>query len=384
MAVNKPTKPSSELPKTWGGNQYPYTQQEISSGFLETVPQIIDGGKLNFEKKGIFERLEYTTAIADVINNTPIGKIPFVDSNNKFDYKVLPVIATNEEYKNGSSNTVVPSVKQIKDNVVDLSSNQTIKGNKTFTGDIKSSSLNVTGNASFGGNTSVAGLNSTGNVTVAETTITSNLTVNNKMTINGNISKNVTANVSTLPDNNMYWVAFNVDNSDESLKAYQQISYLTNGLLRNSYGLRRTVNGVNVFNTIDLGIDSSGNTSSSVITPPSNSNSTEIATTAFVKSVLSSSGNGLATFSKGTNGYYKFANGLIMQWGESQANNSKMTVTLPTAFTSGDSYQVFTQYIDGNQSANNTYIENQTATSFQWDRYGGIAKFKVSWFAIGY
>ncbi len=337
--------------------------------------------------------------------------------------------------------------------VVHNTGNETIAGNKTFTGEIKSSSLNVTGSASFGGNTSVAGLNSTGNVTVAGTTsvaglnvtgnasfggntsvaglnvtgsasfggntsvaglnstgnvtvagttsvaglnstgnatvagttITSNLTVNNNMTINGNIDKNVTADVSTLPDNNMYWVTFNVDNSDESLKAYQQISYLTNGLLRNTYGLRRTVNGVNVFNTIDLGIDSSGNTSTSVITPPSNSNSTEIATTAFVKSVLSSSGNGLATLISNANGNaIKFSNGLIMQHGESQASGSKMTVTLPTAFTSGDSYQVFTQFIDNNQSANCSYIENQTSTSFQWDRYGGIAQFKVSWFAIGY
>ena len=300
--------------------------------------------------------------------------------------------------------------------VVHNTGNETIGGNKTFTGEIKSSSLNVTGsasfggntsvaglnstgnvtvagttsvaglnvtgNASFGGNTSVAGLNSTGNATVAGTTITSNLTVNNNMTINGNIDKNVTADVSTLPDNNMYWVPFNVDNSDESLKAYQQISYLTNGLLRNSYGLRRTVNGVNVFNNIDLGIDSSGNTSTSVITPPSNSNSTEIATTAFVKSVLSSSGNGLATFLKEQNGYYKFTNGLIIQWGTSQASGSKMTVTLPTAFTSGTSYQVITQYTT--QSANCTYIENQTSTSFGWDRYSGIGNNGILWVAIGY
>lgn len=432
MAVNKPTKPSSELPNTWGGNQYPYTQQEISSGFLETVPQIIDGGKLNFEKKGIFERLAYTTAIADIINNTPIGQIPFVDSNNKFDYKVLPVIATNEEYKNGSSNVLVPSVKQIKDNVVDLTSNQTIPSNKTFSG-----------------NTTVSGL-----------------------TVNGNIVRKISLDVSQIPTTNTYLLPYTVDNDDQSVRAFQQVSYRTDGNLQNSIGLRRTVNGINIFNGLDLNIDSNGNSSSTLKnltvdsatatssfvrptgvdskvnpstyrevvlleardangvlnstirtgyrtdgtidtiiytgkdgnnkpfifrmthdgipvmlgqTPNVSASGVEVPTAAWVRNQLSSSGNGLATLISNANGNaIKFTNGLIIQWGESQANQSKVTITLPTPFTSGDSYQVFTQFTDGNQSANCTYIENQTATSFQWDRYGGIASFKISWFAIGY
>ena len=307
--------------------------------------------------------------------------------------------------------------------VVHNTGNETIAGNKTFTGDIKSSSLNVTGNASFGGNTSVAGLNSTGNVTVAGTTsvaglnvtgnasfggntsvaglnstgnatvagttITSNLTVNNNMTINGNIDKNVTADVSTLPDNNMYWIPFNVDNSDESLKAYQQISYLTNGLLRNSYGLRRTVNGVNVFNSIDLGIDSSGNTSTSVITPPLNNNSTEIATTAFVKSVLSSSGNGLATFSKEKNGYCKFSNGVIMQWGviEISTYNQTGTVTLPTAFSSANyGLGSMGERDTGNGQGELSITDTKNETSFSYRSTASTTNFnkKHYWLAIGY
>lgn len=121
MAVNKPTRPDSELPETWGGTQYPYTEEEVENGYLETVPQIVDGGKLNYQMKGIFERLKYTTAIADVINNTPIGQVPAVDQNNRFEYRNLPVISSDDEYSEGVSTVSSPSVKQVTDSFLDLS-----------------------------------------------------------------------------------------------------------------------------------------------------------------------------------------------------------------------------------------------------------------------
>lgn len=68
-------------------------------------------------------------------------------------------------------------------------------------------------------------------------------------------------------------------------------------------------------------------------TPASTSNDTNIATTAFVKSVLSSSGNGLATFSKGQTGYYKFNNGLIIQWGRVVEGANERAINFPTSFT---------------------------------------------------
>ena len=67
MAINKPTKPDSELPKTWGGTQYPYTEEQIAEGLPEAIPTVIDGGTLNYEKKGVFERLDYVTKVADVV-----------------------------------------------------------------------------------------------------------------------------------------------------------------------------------------------------------------------------------------------------------------------------------------------------------------------------
>ena len=303
-------------------------------------------------------------------------------------------------------------------------------------------------------------------------TISSQKSFNGRVNLNGDVVKNVTLNVNENPSKNQYILPFVTENGDQSIRAYQQLAYYTDGSAIHTFGLRRTVNGSNVFSSIDARIDKNGNSYTSATslttskltftdhlykntgidskvnpstykevilldakdtngilnssirtcyradgtidtlfytgkdglnkafvvrmmsngqsvllgqTPNLSATGVEIPTANWVKSILSTSGNGLATLISNANGNaIKFSNGLIMQWGESQANNSKMTITLPTPFTSGDSYQVFTQFIDGNQSANCSYIQDQTATSFKWDRYGGIAQFKVSWLAIGY
>lgn len=335
MAVNKPTRPDSELPETWGGTQYPYTEEEVENGYLETVPQIIDGGKLNYQMKGIFERLKYTTAIADVINNTPIGQVVAVDSNNKFDYKVLPVIATNEEYRDGSSNTVIPSVKQIKDNVVDLSGAQTITGNKTFAG----------------------------------TTTLSGLNINGLTTTTNDIKRTINLDVTTPPDSNTYIIPFTVNNGDESLKAYQQIGYFPNGTLQNTIGLRRNVNGTNIFNTIDLGIDSAGNRTAYVTTPESNSNGQNIATTAWVNTKLNN------YYISENIGYLRFPNGIQMVWGVSSTGT---TVNYPLAFKTVYSI-IVSPAGDGTKFA---YYSNFSNTNFKINA-SGSGTITVSYLVVG-
>lgn len=84
--INKPTKPSSTLPETWGGTKTEYSESRISSGYSETVPEVVDGGNLNYEKQGVFERLEYLTKIADVINNIPPDMFLIVNSAGQFEY----------------------------------------------------------------------------------------------------------------------------------------------------------------------------------------------------------------------------------------------------------------------------------------------------------
>ena len=73
-------------------------------------------------------------------------------------------------------------------------------------------------------------------------------------------------------------------------------------------------------------------------TPASNDNSTRIATTAFVKALVGAANNGgIVSANLAQNGYVKFANGFILQWGYVAATNSTQTnktVTYPLAVTS--------------------------------------------------
>lgn len=65
----------------------------------------------------------------------------------------------------------------------------------------------------------------------------------------------------------------------------------------------------------------------------SSDNSTKLATTAFVKSIVGS-GGGIVASSLGTSGYVKFFNGYTIQWGTaSVAYGAVTTIALPTSFT---------------------------------------------------
>ena len=114
-------------------------------------------------------------------------------------------------------------------------------------------------------------------------------------------------------------------------------------------------------------------------TPGNDSNTTVAATTAFVKNVLKTSGAGLYTISKAANGYCKFNGGLIVQWGYIKANQTTLTVTLPTAFSSTN-YGLGAMCNNGKAAFSNT----QTASTFTLDASGGIGSTAFRWIAIGY
>ena len=126
--------------------------------------------------------------------------------------------------------------------------------------------------------------------------------------------------------------------------------------------------------------------SSSPVVPTASSgdSSTKAASTAFVKNVLSSSGNGLATISKAANGYCKFTNGLIIQWGTiTTTSGSNGSVNFPTAF-SNTNYSIVIQYeyeggIGSGYGFANAYKTN--STSFKWYRQRST---NLCWLAIGY
>jgi hypothetical protein len=114
MAINKPNIPSAELPEDWGGTQTPYTEQQTREGYPEAIPTVIDGGNLNYEKRGIFQHIKYFKVFADWLRNIPIGKIPVVNNQGQLDYDD-PVTDSEVVHKTGD---------------------ETISGTKTFTKDI--------------------------------------------------------------------------------------------------------------------------------------------------------------------------------------------------------------------------------------------------------
>ena len=129
------------------------------------------------------------------------------------------------------------------------------------------------------------------------------------------------------------------------------------------------------------------NTSGQLVsaTPADSTNSTVVATTAFVKSVLSTSGSGLAEILKAENGYCKFSNGLIIQWGTVRSVSARTSITLPTPFTNtnysvtitsiGDS-SVYQRLVSANTPKTTTVFETYVA--------GSAGSMDFSWIAIGY
>lgn len=118
-------------------------------------------------------------------------------------------------------------------------------------------------------------------------------------------------------------------------------------------------------------------------TAASNTNTTQIATTAFVKSVLSSSGNGFATYSKSGNGYIKFANGIILQWGRLSSQSSQdYSVTLPTPFSSSSSYVPL--IIDTTTSNGQSHCSVTSAITTKFSGKHSSDGTTMFWIAIGY
>jgi hypothetical protein len=119
MAINKPEIPSVELPEDWGGIQTPYTEQQTQEGYPEAVPTVVDGGNLNFEKRGIFQNLKYLRTIVDFIRNIPTGKIITTNTNNQLEYSETLPDQTSQEGKYLSTNGTSAEWKDISMDLVD-------------------------------------------------------------------------------------------------------------------------------------------------------------------------------------------------------------------------------------------------------------------------
>ena len=120
-------------------------------------------------------------------------------------------------------------------------------------------------------------------------------------------------------------------------------------------------------------------------TPGTSDNSTRVATTAFVQSLINSLkgsiGGAIVASNLAQNGYVKFSNGLILQWGfRSDTGYGGRTVTFPIAFTK----QCFNGHVTtkrgGDSSNGNNYVDKLTTTNM-WTVCDGGGGY---WIAIGY
>ena len=121
-------------------------------------------------------------------------------------------------------------------------------------------------------------------------------------------------------------------------------------------------------------------------TPGTSDNSTRVATTAFVRNLINQfktdgTLGGIVGGSLTQNGWAKFSNGLILQWGfRSDTGYGGRTVTFPIAFTK----QCFNGHVTtkrgGDSSNGNNYVDNLTTTNM-WTVCDGGGGY---WIAIGY
>ena len=87
--MDKPTKPTNLMPRSFGGVKNNWSASMQSSGYEDGVPAIYGGDNLNYQLDATGKELDYCEKIADFISGIPIGKTITVDSNNKLQYADL-------------------------------------------------------------------------------------------------------------------------------------------------------------------------------------------------------------------------------------------------------------------------------------------------------
>lgn len=97
---------------------------------------------------------------------------------------------------------------------------------------------------------------------------------------------------------------------------------------------------------------------------------------------LLGSGGGITAASLTTNGYVKFANGWIVQWGNVADISGGVQVTLPISFTSATSYSIVcAQATNAEFYAGIPVIYQKAASSFTIGHYGLSGQ--ANWMAVG-
>lgn len=322
MAQNRPDKPNITLPDNFGGTQTAFSSSLVESGYEASIPQIIEGGNLNWMLNGFFQNTKYMRTVLDYVRDTPIGKMFWVNQNGQMDYVAPAIIGSDAEFSTGTSTTKTPNIKQVVDNLA--LKQATITGAATT---ITGSNLTI--------NRALIA-NSSGKVAVSSTTSTEL----------GYLS-GVTSAIQTQIDNTVK------TSGNQTISGTKTFSSTIDGSIN---GNAATVtNGVYTTGNQTIGGTKTFSSSPLVPTASTSDNSTKSASTAFVKAqgyVPASSFeevNVVVEAYQGTSDWYRvWSDGWIEQGGKS----SSRSWTYPKPFSSATSY---------------TIISNNSATT---DGYG--------------
>lgn len=115
-------------------------------------------------------------------------------------------------------------------------------------------------------------------------------------------------------------------------------------------------------------------------TAPKTTNNTQLATTAFVHALAGAVNNGgIVAQSLGQNGFVKFANGLILQWGTCRSDKAGIVNTLPIPYASSN-YIVLDANIT--PDAYSRWLVAKTTSSFTLACYN-VGTFDANYLSIG-
>ncbi len=339
----------------------------------------------------------------------------------------------------GSNSNDIATTAYVKaQGYVDTTSNQTIAGEKTFTGYIKGQAANYTNHAiklgsggvdymdfyEYGGiwnfyksrsgtNTLVGKIAELTTSTNDETLATTNWVNNKGYALDSGVVKtsgdqniagvkkfannhslvvrNPNITKGTNPSARQYWnIGFTDTNSADYKDRLGVIECYLDANGNSQMQIKAYKNEAQSTATEYIGVTypASGSAYTYAPTPATSDSSTKIATTAFVNNWVNANTSEVdvvTAYSLGQNGYIKFSNGVIIQWGTTTSAAAATAITLPTAFSNTD-YSVTITSV-GNSGVYQRLISSSTpksTTGFTTYASGGAASLNFSWQAIGY
>ena len=127
--MNKPTKPTNLMPRSFGGVKNNFSTNLQNTGFEDGVPTIYGGDNLNYQLDATGKELDYCEKICDFVNELPIGKVITTSSNNKLVYETLSTVGKTNNYNDLSNLPTIPSTDNLADKDLD---NLSSTGEKHF------------------------------------------------------------------------------------------------------------------------------------------------------------------------------------------------------------------------------------------------------------